>query len=119
MINDRITVGNRYLWVETKKADGTYEMVMVYSPLLKEDGSQQYTPDGSVIVQRQGGVLVGSTGVIKGDPITVHASYLHDYQGPTAYGGNDLVKLVPIFLDKYQKLGWFPVDNIRIYSGSK
>jgi hypothetical protein len=115
---DRVVVGTGYLW-EHRNQDGEVEHVMVYSPVLNEQGGPVVTPDGSTVVEKQGGVVAGSTGTIDGPVVNVHRSYLHNAQ-PTAggLGGSDLVQLVPVFLDVYQKRGWFPVDNIRIFEGS-
>jgi len=115
---DRVVVGTGYVW-ESKNQEGETEHVMVYKPVLKEDGSAVMTPDGSVVIEKQGGVVAGSSGTIRGESISVHKSYLHDHKNYTAsLGGNDKVQLVPVFLDQYQQLGWFPVDNIRIIQGS-
>jgi len=115
---DRVVIGTGYVW-ESKNQEGKTEHVMVYEPLWKNDGSPQVTPDGSVMVEKQGGVIAGSTGTIKGNTINVHRSYLHDTPiSAGSLGGNDTVQLVPVFLDHYQKLGWFPVDNVRISGGS-
>lgn len=117
-IGDRVVVGTGYVW-ESKNQKGETEHVMVYAPIEKPDGSFMTTPDGSVVVERRGGVIAGSSGVVKGNVINVHRSYLfnhNDYVGNL--GSNDQVQLVPVFLDHYQQLGWFPVDNIRIFGGT-
>lgn len=118
MQGDRVVVGTGYVW-ESKNQDGQKEHVMVYEPVWKEDGVAHQTPDGSIIIEKQGGVVAGSTGTIQGDTISVHRSYLHNSQASVSnLGGADKVQLVPVFLDHYQKLGWFPVDNVRIFGGS-
>lgn len=115
---DRVVIGTGYIW-ESKNQEGKTEHVMVYKPLIKEDGSFQTTPDGSVMIERQGGVIAGSTGTIRGVPISVHRSYLHNHENYVSnLGSNDQVQLVPVFLDHYQQLGWFPVDNVRVSGGS-
>ena len=115
---DRVVIGTGYVW-ESKNQEGEKEHVMVYEPLWKQDGSAQQTPDGSVMVEKQGGVVAGSTGTIKGDTINVHRSYLHGSSTAAGnLGASDQVQLVPVFLDHYQKLGWFPVDNVRISGGT-
>lgn len=117
-MGDRVVVGTGYVW-EAKNQNGEKELVMVYAPMLKENNQLQVTPDGGVVVERQGGVVAGSTGTIKGDPINVHRSYLHNQRDyPAGIGGTDFIQMVPVFLDYYQKLGWFPVDNVRIFGGS-
>jgi len=116
---DRVVVGTGYVWTETKKDDGRFELVMAYMPLLQEGGGNQETPDGGTVVKAQGGVVAGSTGTIQGTPVNVHRSYLHNARELTAgYGGRDFIQMIPILLDKYQQTGWFPVDNIRVVGGS-
>lgn len=107
---DRVIVGNGYSW----KADGT--SVMVYMPQYDELKRPIMTPDGSTVIKSEGGVKVGSLGVIDGPVIHVHRSYLHNSNeyAPTA-GAKDFVQMVPVFLEKYQRVGYFPVDNIRIF----
>lgn len=115
---DRVIIGTGYVW-EAKNQDGNKEHVMVYEPLWRQDGAAQTTPDGGVVVEKQGGVVAGSTGTIQGNVINVHRSYLHGAQGSASnLGGNDMVQLVPVMLDHYQKIGWFPVDNVRISGGT-
>lgn len=116
MKGDRVVVGTGYVWTEFNQK-GEREHVMVYSPNLDRNGAMLVTPDGGVIVSRQGGVLAGSTGVIDGEPIKVHRSYLHNFQDyPTSITG-DFINMVPVFFDKYQQKAWLPVENIRIFSG--
>ena len=111
---DRVVVGDGYHW---KESDG--EKTMAYMPQLNESGGQVQTPDGGTIVANAGGVVCGSTGVIQGDVINVHRSYIHDTTNRSAAMGNDFAQLVPVFMDKYQRVGYFPVDNIRIFSGGQ
>lgn len=110
-INDRVVVGDGYSW----KDDG--QVIMTYLPSVDETGTVMTTPDGSVVITNAGGVKVGSTGVIRGTPINVHRSYLHNPENfPASFGGKDFVQLIPVFLDRYQRVGFFPVDNLRIFS---
>jgi len=111
MIGDRVVVGDGYTW---KEESGV--VVMTYAPQLNESGHLNKTPDGGVVVSNQGGVKVGSTGVIDGPVINVHRSYLHNAQNYTkSFGGTDFIQMVPVFLDKYQRVGYFPVDNLRLF----
>jgi len=107
---DRVIVGDGYTW----KENGT--SVMVYMPKLDEHKQHVITPDGSTVVAAVGGVKIGSLGVIDGPVINVHRSYLHNASEYTpTYGGKDFIQMIPVFLEKYQKIGYFPVDNIRIF----
>lgn len=113
MIGDRVVVGDGYTWSEDDK-----QKTMAYAPQLNERRQHMHTPDGGMIVEAAGGVVCGSTGTIQGEIVNVHRSYLHTHEQRTAAMGTDFVQLVPVFLDKYQKLGYFPVDHIRIFGGS-
>jgi len=116
-VGDRVVIGTGYVWEE--RTGDKREVVMTYAPLLKEGGGHQVTPDGSAVIEAQGGVVAGSTGTIHGPAINVHRSYLHNMADmPAGFGGADLVQVIPVMLDKYQRVGWFPVDNIRIFGGS-
>jgi hypothetical protein len=118
MINDLVIVGDGYKWEQETGNDGKPICVMAYSPLIDQNGQPQLTPDKSTIVENAGGVAIGSTGKIVGPQIDVHKSYLHNAQTYAAsLGGSDKVQLVPVMIDTYQRVGWFPIDNIRIYSG--
>ena len=110
---DRVVVGDGYYWKESDN-----QKVMAYMPTLDESKNTQTTPDGGVIVSGVGGVSCGASGTVQGDVIDVHRSYLPDQQAGTAsIGGTDFVQLLPVFLDKYQRLGYFPVDHVRIFGG--
>jgi len=107
---DRVVVGNGYSW----KEDGS--SVMTYMLKLDHQNQMILNPDGSVVVAPAGGVKVGSLGIIEGPVINVHRSYLHnanDYA--PSYGGKDFVQMVPVMLERYQRVGYFPVDNIRFF----
>lgn len=98
------------------------EVLPVYKPKLNPDGSFVTAFDGSVVLERAGGVKSGSTGTVQGDPIRVHRTQLYHLQlnSATALGGNnDFMPVYPIFLDIYQQIGWLPVDHIRVVSGGK
>lgn len=116
MKNDRIVVGDGYVW---KQDPNRRLLVMAYNPLIDQNGHFQTTPEGVVVIENAGGVEVGSTGVIVGDPIDVYRSYLHASEGKAySIGGNEKVQLVPVLLDTYQKIGWFPIDHTRIFGTS-
>lgn len=115
---DQIIVGDGYKWEQETGKDGRPVCVMAYSPIVDQNGQPKLMPDGTTIVENAGGVAIGSVGTIVGPQIDVHKSYLHNAQDYAAsLGGTDKVQLVPVMLDIYQRVGWFPIDNIRIYSG--
>lgn len=110
-LNDRVIVGNGSTWKENG------ESVMAYMPKIDQAGQMIVTPDGATVVGGVGGVKVGSSGVINGPVIQVHRSHIHDgsdYRAP-GIGNKDFVALVPVFLDRYQRVGYFPVDQVRLF----
>jgi hypothetical protein len=112
MKGDRVQIASSYMF---GSAD---EILHVYSPVLNADGTPQVTFDGMVAVKSVGGVKAGSTGTIQGDPIKVNRLQLHHLNGTgTSISGNEYVNLLPVFLDAYQQVGWFPVDHIKVISG--
>jgi hypothetical protein len=111
MINDRVNIGDGYNW----KRDAS-KHIMAYTPQLDQSGHMIVTPDGSAVMLKAGGVILGSTGVIKSTPVNVHRTYLHNSsEYKTAGFANDMIQMVAIMLDDYQKEAWFPIDNIRIF----
>jgi hypothetical protein len=108
-IHDRVKIGDGYKWEQETGDDGRPVCVMAYSPIADQNGQPKLTPDGCAIIENAGGVAVGSEGTIVGPQIDVHKSYLHNAQDYAAsLGGSDKVQLVPVMLDVYQRVGWFP-----------
>jgi hypothetical protein len=113
MLNDRVVIGDGYSF---KKDPQNTNRVMAYVPQLQPNGDLIQTPDGSAVMVKAGGVVVGSFGIVKSNPINVHKTYLHNSSEYSSAGyGNDMIKMVAIYLEEYQREGWFPVDNIRIF----
>ena len=114
MKGDRVRIGATGTFREERGA-----LVYVYEPQKDPNKPGYYLQagDGSVIVESMGGVVAGTTGVIDGQPVKVHRSQLKSYQGVPGLGTNDFVLVYPINLDLYQRVGWFPVDDIKIMSG--
>jgi len=112
MQGDRVVVGDGYHWKDT---DG--QKTMAYELMFNESGNQVQTPDGGTVIAAAGGIVCGSTGTINGPSIRVHRSYIHENNQRSTAMGNDFAELVPVFLDLYQRVGYFPVDYVRIFSG--
>jgi len=112
MKGDRIRVTNGTIYEDREGA-----LVFVYEVTLDKEGRPILAHDGTVSISSQGGVKNGSTGVINGYPEKVHRTQLMDAEQSIGLGGNDFIQMVPVFLDTYQKLGWFPTENIRVVSG--
>lgn len=115
MIGDRISVQSSLIY-ETQD-----EVLAIYRPRLNSDGTFMMSHDGSVILEKAGGVKAKSTGTVNGDSIKVHKSQLlHLQNETTSFGGtNDFVSVIPIWFDHYQQLGWVPSDHVRIVGGGK
>ena len=116
MKGDRVRIGTVGVFKEVGGA-----RVFVYSPRRDPDRPGHYLQagDGTVIIESQGGVKAGESGTIDGQPIKVSRSQLKDYNGLAGLGSDDSVLVYPIFLDHYQQLGWFPVDNVKIMAGGR
>ncbi len=112
MKGDRIKITTGTLYEDRPDA-----LVFVYGVKLDQNGAPTRAFDGSVQIESLGGVKNGSTGVIVGPPEKTHRSQLKDHDTPVGLGSNDFVELVPVMLDYYQQLGWFPTKNIRILAG--
>lgn len=112
MKGDRVKISTGTLYEDSPDA-----LVYVYGVTLDGQGSPIRAQDGSVQVQSLGGVKNNCTGVIVGVPEKVHRSQLKENSSMPGLGSNDFVEVVPIMLDTYQTLGWFPTNNVRVVSG--
>lgn len=114
MLGDRVQVTNGTMY---ENAGDTSALVYIYEVALDVKGVPVLSHDGTVNINSLGGVPCGTTGVVDGYPEKVHRSQLRDANVSLGLGQNDFVQVLPIFLDKYQKLGWLPVDNVRVVAG--
>lgn len=112
MKGDRVRITSGTLYEDRPDA-----LVYVYGVKLDQSGRPVVGGDGSVQVESLGGVKNGSTGVIVGFPEKVHRTQLKEYASVTTLGNNDFVQVIPVMLDTYQKMGWFPTENVRVVSG--
>lgn len=97
--------------------DQSGALVYVYGVVLDEEGRPVHNHDGTVQVHSLGGVGNGSTGVVIGHPEKCHRTQLKEQGQAVGLGANDFVQIVPVMLDTYQKLGWFPADKVRVVAG--
>lgn len=97
--------------------DNSGALVYVYGVTLDESGRPVVNHDGTVQVHSLGGVKNNSTGVVVGHPEKVHRTQLKEQEQAVGLGANDFVNIIPVLLDHYQKLGWFPADKVRVYAG--
>lgn len=117
MKGDRVVITNHtgtFIGAPDTSGQG---MIFVYMPIVGEDGHFRQANDGTILIESKGGVNKGSTGTIHGDPITIHKTQLRDFEGVVGMGNNDVITMFPIFLDRYQQLGWFPANVIKIMGG--
>jgi hypothetical protein len=110
-VKDKVVVGTGYFWNV-----GDNQKVMAYMPRLDENRNWVITNEQTVVVEPAGGVECGSIGVIDGNVIRVSRNSLKSASGYKGLG-NDFVELVPVNLEKYKRVGYFPVDNVRILGG--
>lgn len=111
--------GDRVQIISSLMFDTKDEVLPVYRPVLNESGVPRRFHDDTVEISSVGGVKSGSTGTVQGDPMKVHRSQLlHLAEQKTSLGGtNDFFYVVPVYLDAYQQIGWFPTDHVRVVSG--
>lgn len=104
---------------EIVSGNGENKMVFVYEPRYQGTTLMENPSDGTCLIDFKGGVVEGSTGFIDGDSIRISKASLKDYDKTQAVGfhGVDITLLIPVFLERYQKRGWFPADNVRIVGG--
>ena len=107
----RITSGTIY-------EDNENALVFVYDVRLDQDGRPVHSHDGTVSLQSLGGVKNNSTGIICGFPEKIHRSQLKTITTEgVSLNQNEFIQVVPVMLDVYQKMGWFPIDHVRVVSG--
>lgn len=112
MKGDRVKITTGTLYEDSPDA-----LVYVYGVRLDPNGVPVKAYDGTVQIESLGGVKNGCSGVIVGFPEKAHRTQLKDHDSPLGLGTNDFVEIIPIMLDYYQQLGWFPTDKIRVLSG--
>lgn len=106
-IGDKVVIGDGYNW------DGlNNQKVMAYMPKLDVGGQWIIVEGKSVMVESVGGVLCGSHGKIGGNIIKVSRNSLPGLS--KGYNNNDFIELVPVNLERYQRVGYFLVDHVRI-----
>jgi hypothetical protein len=88
--------------------------VPVYDLKRQENGDIYFAPNGIAYADVKGGVTGGCTGKIHGNPVKVFTTTLAGEKTGSSFGALDTVLLYPVFLNKYQKVGWFPSDHMHI-----
>lgn len=88
--------------------------VPVYDLKREQNGDIYFAPNGIAYADVKGGVTGGSRGKIHGKPVKVFTASLSGEKSGASFGALDTTLLFPVFLDKYQKLGWFPSDHMHI-----
>lgn len=116
MKGDRVTITNSMTNMNTE------DVLHVYKPRVDGNGQLIFGFDGSAVLDNVGGVRVGTTGTIQGDPLKVHKTqllHLASKEGASMVGTSDFIMVFPVYLDQYQQIGWFPGDHIKITSGGR
>jgi hypothetical protein len=112
MLGDRVRIGATGTF---KEEAGT--TICTYRPKLDGNGNYILAGDGTVLIEMVGGVTAGSSGTISGPAIKVNRTELKSYNGVPGLGVTDTVLVFPVMLDKYQQVGWFPNDDMKIMAG--
>lgn len=113
MKGDRVRITNSTHVHEDK----SNSLVYVYGVKLDGEGRPIHNHDGTVLAESLGGVKNNCTGVVVGHPEKVHRTQLKEQEQAVGLGANDFVQIVPVMLDYYQQLGWFPIENVRVVQG--
>lgn len=103
-------VGSGTAFIDFKPDD----MVIVYKPVLSENGNMVIDSTQGAVVQRVGGVKAGSKGTIVGPSLKVPRRSLIEYANVSATLGLDLVDVYPVQFDDYSGIGYIPGDSIKI-----
>jgi hypothetical protein len=109
--------GDRVRISDTTLFEDQNQNLVVYQVRRNPDGSLLFAGDGSVLIESVGGVRLGSTGVINGNPVRVHRSQLKSFEAQHGAMANDFINLLPVWLDTYQQEGWFPADHVKVVAG--
>ena len=109
---DRVIIGDGSTWDDKVT-------VPVYEPIWEADGTLRLDNYNAGPIKLIGGVKGGSKGILKGQMIKVHRMALvGEKHENTSIGGVDLITMVLVFIETYQRDAWLPTHHIRIYSGS-
>lgn len=92
--------------------------VIVYLPKTDENGNIVFDSNGIASVEKAGGVRIRTTGHITGGPIRVRRSDVamsfESSENLFSNYSHDYISLYPVFLDQYQRVGWFPSHNLQV-----
>jgi len=92
--------------------------IPVYELMKTPNGDISFDHNGAARPVIIGGVKGGSVGEIVGEAIKVPKTLLKGFsEGSAAMTGNEYVLMIPVYINYYQKIGWFPSDHVRIHVG--
>ena len=106
MKGDRVVVGMGSVQI-------SHENIPVYTLATDQMGNVQFDADGAALPKVAGGVKGCSYGRITGDPVKVSKAALVGGIAGASFG-IDYINLVPVFLDYYKVVGWFPQDQVHV-----
>lgn len=98
----------------TSAFDGHTKFVMAYMPRKDANGQIELDHEGHVMkLESLGGIKVGAEGTTNGSMVRVKRSMLTN-EHTVSFGGPDLVELVCVYLEEYQKEAWVNVANAKV-----
>lgn len=109
-IGDRVKVGDGSTWDDSVT-------VMVYQPNVRPDGYYVLESNGGVQLTRMGGVKGGTLGTVAGPTIQANRLQLVGEEKTPTMGGADLVHLLPVRFDYYEKVAYIPTRCLRVVGG--
>lgn len=93
---------------------GVATNVAAYTPGTDLDGNIIFDGNGNIAkLVRLGGVKVGTLGEVVGEVLKAPRTLLADYAKNTSLG-LDLVEMIPVELEYYKAIAWFPTHNTRV-----
>jgi hypothetical protein len=106
MIGDKVVVGMGSVQISR-------ENIPVYTLVTDQNGKIQFDNNGAAMPKVAGGVKGCSYGRIHGDPVKVNKAALVGGVTGAAFG-TEYVILIPVYLDYYKTVGWFPQEHVHI-----
>jgi hypothetical protein len=88
------------------------EKIPVYEAQMNGD-QPQIDPNGIGFLKLAGGVMGGEVGVLAGPPMKIYKSTLQFANRADSVGGNETTSAFPVYLEKYNKTVWLPLEYVH------
>ncbi len=108
---DRVVIGAGSVFGGTKQ-----EYIMGYDIGKDGNGEPMVDHNGNVIqLVKLGGIKVGTFGSINSGIARAHRHCLAEHEKASGNGyGTDMVEIVEVKLDVYERTAWFQIDQLRV-----